>query len=149
MRFSTMAAFAVLSLQVFFLAQGGGGKLAGKGLVAEEHPAGSAQARKPLDPSQEANGEAERRQPSARLRKVAGEVGGGGGSHSQAGSKSPLGSSKKAGSKRQIVPSSPPKGKSQGLQDHLKGHGKFNTETVSQLAYAVVTPASSQSCGLH
>lgn len=127
MRASAMVAFAVLLLQFLFLAQCSR-TLAGKEPVGEEDSAGSTRARKPISPSHGASR-------GARLLKAAGEAGDGGGDgiHRRAGSTSQLGTSKKTDAKRQTLPLSPPKSKSQGLQEHLKGHGKFNADTVSNV----------------
>ncbi|XP_061494778.1 uncharacterized protein LOC133390351 [Rhineura floridana] len=132
MRIATMATFAVLSIQFCMLAQASG-KLAGKGQVAEKDPAGAVGTRKSLHPSQEGDREPEvRREPSPWLQKAAEEAGAGGRAHSKAASKPRLGNiQQKASGKKKIPQRPPPKSKSQGLQSHLKGYGKFNTDTYS------------------
>ncbi|XP_053110758.1 uncharacterized protein LOC128326903 isoform X2 [Hemicordylus capensis] len=133
MRVSTVTTLAVLSVQFLSLTQADE-RLARKRLVAEEVPAASAKASKILDLSHaEGRGVGVRRQPSTRLQKETVEdVREGGGILRKVVSKPQLGTNKqKAGSKKQAPRLSPPKSKSQGLQHHLKGHGKFNTETYS------------------
>ncbi|XP_034983976.1 uncharacterized protein LOC118091280 [Zootoca vivipara] len=129
MRVSAVATFAVLSVQFCTLAQVHG-KWAGKGLV---DPAGAGGAKKPLHAPLEGDREAEaQRLPPARSRKAEGGAGAGGRAHSKAASKPQPGHVKqKASSKKQVPQLSPPRSKSPGLQNYLKGHGKFNTDTYS------------------
>lgn len=127
MRGSALTTLAVLSVPFFLLAQADG-RSAGKSQATEDLD-GSLRARKIPHPLNDDSGRTERRrQPCTGLWKVARVAGASGGICSKAQPE------KKADSKRQAPRLLPLKSKTQGLQNHLKGHGKFNMDMVSGMA---------------
>lgn len=138
MKVYAVTTIAVLLVQLSFLVQAGDEK----GLVAPEKQVGAERARKAPQPSdggeKAPEGSSVRCQPAARVQKKAGEDGVGARSHSKLLSKPQRESSKqKATSKLQ-----PPKSNSPASSNHLEGHGKFNTDTVSITPHHCPQPVS-------
>uniref|UniRef100_A0ACB8FN59 Uncharacterized protein n=1 Tax=Sphaerodactylus townsendi TaxID=933632 RepID=A0ACB8FN59_9SAUR len=130
MRLSAVVTLAAFSVQFCFLDEASGQLLRGK-RTAEEHSAASARGRKtPASPHEGDGGRGMRRQPSVGLQKVEGSAGSQDRRQSKGVSQPQRGVSKLAAESKKPSPQlSPPKRKHQALQNHLKGHGKFNPDT--------------------
>ncbi|XP_077195962.1 uncharacterized protein LOC143838488 [Paroedura picta] len=133
MRLSAVATLTVLSMP-FLVLEEARGQLVGGKQAAREHPPASPRGKKTTASFH--GGDAARgmrRQPSAGLQKTEEGDGGQDGSPSKGVSWAQPGVVNKlaAGSKESSPQLPPPERTSQGLQKHLRGHGKFNADTYS------------------